>query len=434
VLKDSTMDNRTKHAASGSPEPMAVFSDGLASLRGLAAAIVVVFHSLLVFRLGGVDNPHVLQFDASNDSLVVQHILIGLFNGPAAVVLFFVLSGTVLSLSLARRKSLRWQSALEFYCRRVFRLFPLLAIVALASGLADKAYFKDVVYDFTTSWMDMHFKSDASLREVVRNAVGVSSSLNPPTWTITVEIAASLAFPLLYWVSTRSLLVVTFFGLALITLMFVPGLSARHIETFLFAFYLGALIPRWGAALTHRFFRLEVAVRWFIISAILLLAMSVERLCAPTAFADPVPVLVVTLCAAALVAIVYFGQRSGVLGWRGLIFLGEISYGLYLIHTLVLFTLAHKIAPALEGSLTVGEALALNFGLAIATLALTVPIATFAHYAFERPYQRLGQELGMLISGARDLSDIVALCMGRKVERRVHRYVTVISRRSKPGT
>jgi hypothetical protein len=86
------------------------------------------------------------------------------------VVLLFVLSGTLLSLSLARRRSLRWQSVLEFYCRRVFRLFPLLAIVALASGLADKLYFEDVVYDFTTSWMDMHFKSDASLREVVRNA------------------------------------------------------------------------------------------------------------------------------------------------------------------------------------------------------------------------------------------------------------------------
>ena len=76
------------------------FSNSLASLRGTAASFVVIYHAFLLFKVSGLDTPqrHGLNFSEPFHMLV--HGLIGFFNGPAAVVLFFVLSGTVLTLSL----------------------------------------------------------------------------------------------------------------------------------------------------------------------------------------------------------------------------------------------------------------------------------------------------------------------------------------------
>ncbi|WP_230532587.1 acyltransferase family protein [Microvirga roseola] len=373
-----------------------VFSEGLASLRGLAAAIVVVFHALLVFQVDGHNDPHKLLLNIDDGWLTAQHMLIAIFNGHAAVVLFFVLSGTVLTLSLARVKHLKGQEIIAFYIRRALRLIPLLIAVTLASAWAHHFYFEDVEFASATNWMNRYYKSDPGLTEILHNAAGWSSSLNSPAWTIRIEIAASVAFPVLYWVSNGTWPVVITVGLVLLTMMFAPGLSIGHLETFLFAFYLGALIPRWSGAPAQAFLHLGTPARLAIICMVLIVMAGTERLYTPTTFSDPRSVLIVTLCAAVLVSVIYYNPRGGLLRRPSLVFLGEISYGLYLIHMLVLFMLAHAIAPS-AASLDPSEAVALNIGLAIATLALTVPLATVAYYGFEKPCQRLGHGFGAIV-------------------------------------
>lgn len=80
------------------------FSTNLAALRGIAAAMVVIFHALMVFRLTGFDEPHRQALGAVDtlwEWLVI--ILLGLTNGHAAVIIFFVLSGVVLIVGSSER-------------------------------------------------------------------------------------------------------------------------------------------------------------------------------------------------------------------------------------------------------------------------------------------------------------------------------------------
>jgi peptidoglycan/LPS O-acetylase OafA/YrhL len=77
------------------------FSSALLSLRGLAALFVTLFHSMLVFRVAGLD-PNYNAVSISADSpldFIANSLIIYLTNGHAAVTFFFVHSGFVLSLS-----------------------------------------------------------------------------------------------------------------------------------------------------------------------------------------------------------------------------------------------------------------------------------------------------------------------------------------------
>ena len=89
----------------------------LQSLRGIGALSVMIGHSLISYEVP----TWFFQFST-------------LANGRAAVVLFFVLSGYVLTRSLQKDRFDR-DTVLRFYIQRIFRLYPALW-VASALGLA----------------------------------------------------------------------------------------------------------------------------------------------------------------------------------------------------------------------------------------------------------------------------------------------------------
>jgi peptidoglycan/LPS O-acetylase OafA/YrhL len=375
------------------------FSDDLHGLRGLAASAVVVFHALLIFRVGPFDDPHRLPFDFSSGWLVLNHLLIGLVNGHAAVILFFVLSGTVLSLSLARAPQISASVLFSYYIRRGFRLYPLLIATAIAAALLHFHYFQDVAFTATTTWMDGYYRHEPDLRETVLNAAGIRNTLNPPAWTITIEIAASLVFPLLYALSVNDRLVLP--TLALLTaLLFLPLPGLLGVSSYFVCFYLGALIPRVGAGAARRFRTLPRPLK--VGSFIFALGIMgwAERVLAPTLHMDPVAVLAMTVAATFIVTIVYHAGGWKVLRFRFLRFLGEISYGIYLIHFGVLFVIAHAVAPRMH-ALPPHEALSANLALAAATLAITITLACVSYLVLERPCQQFGRKFSKRLTSSR---------------------------------
>ncbi len=366
------------------------FSENLASLRGIAALVVVVYHALLIFRVDGHDNPHRLPIDAGDGWLLAVHGLLALFNGAAAVTLFFVLSGTVLTLSLRRTERFEPANLTGFYLKRMFRLYPLLIAATLGAAWMHHVYFTGMVYESTTSWMGRYFQHDPDPNEILKNALGLSNSLNSPAWSIWIEIAGSALFPALCIASRRKVLILPTLAI-LLALMFVP-LPFRYVHTFLISFYLGALVPIYGAPLAARFYRLSGFWRASLTLLLIAIMMIFDRIHSPREHIDPLTVLVESSCAAALIGLTYFAPRLPVL--RGPVgrFLGEVSYGIYIFHFTVLFALAHLVAPA-QRALEPGTALMLNFGLAAGTLALTVPLAALMHRLIERPFQNLGRRL-----------------------------------------
>src|ERR1700722_17245824 len=104
------------------------FIVALESLRGIAALSVALYHSFHLIPILGVRvYDHRLWDVPSAQALLIRLIMV-LFNGSAAVSLFFVLSGFVLALSLRRDKLSLPVKGWAFLLRRFIRIYPSLAI------------------------------------------------------------------------------------------------------------------------------------------------------------------------------------------------------------------------------------------------------------------------------------------------------------------
>jgi peptidoglycan/LPS O-acetylase OafA/YrhL len=147
----------------------------LEGLRGIAAAVVVLYHLVLGFTPKGVGTvPHGHgPFD-----VVIQFIL-GLLNGGAAVAVFFVLSGFILSLPFARDRAMARQHAAKVIGAGWMASHGNAPIAVHRLSLWD-ALKEGLVSVFTTG--DVHFDS--------------------PLWTMRIELFGSLmiflAAPLLF--------------------------------------------------------------------------------------------------------------------------------------------------------------------------------------------------------------------------------------------
>lgn len=96
----------------------------LEAIRGIAAVIVVVYHGFLSFA------PHVMA-GGNRPAQILREFGTGLVNGGAAVSMFFVLSGFVLSLPFARGNGFRRSFT------AIFKRWPRLAgMTALATLFA----------------------------------------------------------------------------------------------------------------------------------------------------------------------------------------------------------------------------------------------------------------------------------------------------------
>lgn len=370
----------------------ASFSPGLGALRGLAALGVVLFHVFLVIPIAGIDAPHLERFDPSDGPLLAQHLFLALFNGRGLVVMFFVLSGCVLAMSLQRASSFGFRNLPGYWIRRGFRLYPLLIFVATLGALL-QLQIGSAEIDGVTVWAGWHYNTpkDLLLWEWLKNATAYSSSLNGPAWSIRVELIASAIFPLLYLValSRIGLLIGT---IVLVSAMFLaPGDADNYarMNLFTFCFFIGAAIPLYGRPVHQAYMRLPASARGALLVALVLTFMFARILIEPT---DPRPasvILVETICSAALVTITLFSSRRQYFSSPVLQWLGRISYGVYLLHLIVMFSLVHFALPSIPLGGT-SEAIYATAWLAAATLAITLPAAWLIYSVLERPLQKLG--------------------------------------------
>jgi len=302
----------------------------LDSLRGLAALSVGVGHA-------------VLCVDFSQDS-ALQSTAVGIFNGDYAVDLFFVLSGFVL-LNMVRGFS--GAHYLAYLGRRFLRLYPLLWASLLIAFVAQSLIAAHApACGNLSGWICRLITRPGSLVAAMETGIPIHDHLDPVTWTVKIEVEASIVYPLVLMIWMRG------GTLARIVTMTLAVVMAFTFSNQFFLHYLFLFVA--GIALNDIRIRSARQARGAIAIGLILMGICGFLLKGHSAAGD----LVAGASAALLIASIAHHQcpewLAAVLDNRAVLKLGEISYSYYLLNPIVLWVIARASARPLSRLLASG--------------------------------------------------------------------------------
>lgn len=328
----------------------------LDSLRGLAALTVLVGHFLLIFTFVEPDTFSNHEYNIWNIfKYSPLHIL---FAGYEAVILFFLLSGFVLSLPFYKNDfsfSKQWYKG--YLIKRFFRIYlPYIisTLIAIVMVLLIRPSFIEGASDF----VNRLWASDLTLRNLLGHTLLIgefnTSTLNPVIWSLSHEMRISIIFPFLMYAVLKfdykkTFAIALFFSIASYGLLsFLPYKGAISIwmsPHYAAIFIIGALLAKHIDSIVSYIRGLKPLYK---------LVLFCLALCTYTYkwnFYD-VDILHIgivnewsTVFGASLFIIVAFSSStmSAFLNLKPIHYLGKISYSLYLYHTISLLFVVHLI-------------------------------------------------------------------------------------------
>jgi peptidoglycan/LPS O-acetylase OafA/YrhL len=359
----------------------------LDSLRGVAA-LTVVFHHF--FK---ICSPRVIHFvDRTPLRLLVA--------GHQAVILFFLLSGFVLTLPYKKRGGLHYG---PFLLKRVCRIYlPYLG--ALAFAILCDLHFSGRS-PINNYWTQMTWSTPVTTRLVLQHILFLGnydwSQFNTAFWSLVYEMRISLVFPFLALAVLRLRAVWIILAAAALSLAFYPlailfssilHLSSRDVAinsmlTLHYAafFLIGSLLAK-NLHTIHLWFARLTPFQAGVIGLVSLLLYGfsdastiIQRFSIPADLYD-------WAAAAGAIMLIVFAMNSrpfhSFLTSRAIHHLGQISYSLYLIHGTILFILIHT----LFGRVPLGILLLIY-------LSATLLVTEIFYRLIERPTMLLGRRL-----------------------------------------
>jgi len=307
--------------------------------------------SLLVARVFPAERSHNAAIDGLRALAVLAVVLFHtnatwLPGGFTGVDLFFVVSGFVISQSLASRTHASLGAMLlDFYRRRVLRLLPALLVMLMATFVLSALFipraWRNEQFD-QTGWAALIGLSNVVLAGQQDDYFSPGAELNPflHTWTLGVEEQFYLVFPLLFfvWLRGRERWPWSRWLLPVLTVLSLAWAGWQAQSAPVAAFYLlparfwelaaGALLYQWTRTRTPGRNGDAVAA-----AGLALLAAGV--VIAPQ-LAMPVPGVLATVAGTLLllasVSTAGTSRIAGALGCAPLAYLGRLSYSLYLWH------------------------------------------------------------------------------------------------------
>lgn len=326
---------------------------GLNTLRFIAAFLVVIHHAESLRKDHGLTH-HLRDF--------------GLFqNGAHAVSFFFVLSGFLITyLLLKERKAKQDISVKQFYIKRVFRIWPLYFLMVIIGAIIQPFFIEwfhipyEMPYTFGETWYYFIF----FVPGMVNYFFG--SNLLEPLWSIGVEEVFYLIWaPLFKWLKRHVLklvLGVIAFKLILIsinTYWALPGVLNYLIRIHQFeAMAIGGL----GAYLVFYYGKqinassvYSIPVQIILYSLILVFIVfgaNIHSGIWQFFFENPIVSAIVpnALFLYLIIGVSVVEKNLFTLENRVFSYLGEISYGIYMFHLLILSQIIELLKGFVAGS------------------------------------------------------------------------------------
>ena len=358
----------------------------LDGLRGIASMMVGMSHAFGIATL-------ISSVLVGN---LITVFVTGLINGAIAVDLFFIMSGFFLCGML---ENVRLPQIPAFYLRRLARLVPpAVASVALLYLFARLTFTSKTTYPPGAAIPLQFYSANfmMPLKILVLNLALIRHTLNPPLWTIRLEIFTSILFPAVFYlknykssISYKLALMGVFFAIAVLLNSHQKlGIDVFH---YLYLFYAGALARDYGQYV-HK---IPQRAQYLIFAAAILALVLIGEFI-PLNDGHPIPFdLPTTIFGTILVVLLAYGNIPAIRNFmdsRAIQFLGRISYSFYLVSWLSIVTV---------GGLISNSAMVAHHG-DIFTLCVGVPCVTAAgvalayllHVAVERPSVALSRYLG----------------------------------------
>jgi len=338
----------------------------LDSVRGIACMVVVLIHAVSSY------SPYFWKFNSNDATYFLKYPPFSfLISGVACVCLFFILSGFVLSYRFIGSNNNKW-SIVESIIKRPFRL----------GGLVIVSIFIAFGYDFWTNRIfsdyDIFFMRIKDIFSMI--PFGIPPAENPPLWTIGIEFIGSiLIFAMCFCFGNLDK---KYRLITMIVLFFML------IHTFYCAFLVGIICAdlhkNWN---WKRFIKYKNILSWFI--------FPIAFICFSYPLVIPQDVTYwkninyieqgYVMIGAILMFIFVLCNDSikKILIIKPLIFIGGISYSIYIIHYLILVNYMAFIMN-FTSKYTSNQYLAFTISMLI-NMAITIIVSYFIDIFIDKP-------------------------------------------------
>lgn len=310
----------------------------LDSLRGLAAVAVVLSHMYLAL--------HGTQWGLSLAPLFDRTPLQLFVNGEGAVILFFVLSGFVLTLVADVSTA---ANAASYFVRRIARIWlpyvcALVAFVVASHFVRGMTNGQYKVFDgiWNTPFQIRTFLVHLSLVGSLDQTQYMGAS-----WSLVHEMRISLIFPLVLfflrgsrWYVTAAVAMTFLYGGRWLGLHFgFDQFSTSPLNTlYYFGMFALGILAAQNREMIRRIADSATKGSHIALAAIALVLYEGNLVWFNSGLIPPVPIA--EIMGALLLVVIGIGhQKDGLLSGRIFVWLGKISYSLYLWHPLLILIL-----------------------------------------------------------------------------------------------
>ncbi len=381
----------------------------LDSVRGIASMVVVIFHTLISFPIFYAAFNYLPYNNNAAVKLLNDTPLHVLWAGPEAVLLFFVLSGFVLSIPYLKDSSLPYSG---YIIRRFFRIYiPYIIImfiyIIIVSSLSNYNQISSLSAQFNGRWNQA--VTGRSIISYIFMLGNDPSNVNGVIWSLVHEMRISIIFPFLMLLikrfNFRQIFMYTAIPSILICIFFkyiadhIPSVTASQLsrsagDTFYYClfFIIGASLCKYRSNIAAVVNPLKPIYKLLMLVAAILMiefrwlvpgiynttseALSFIRGGVTGDWVAGIGVVLLFIVILNSIKLSKFLSR-GVFVW-----IGKISYSLYLVHVLVIMLCARYL----------GQVIPLKLSLLLAPL-LALPVAHVSYKYIEKPAMEVGRRL-----------------------------------------